>query len=261
MKAEEILNSTVDDLLFSDRNRNYGAYDIRVWYTKNLRNSSLIALGIVVLFAVWTIISAYLDKRKADEIPDVVSTANLTEPPPTTKTPPPPEVKIPVPESIKFVPPKIVEKVTKEEKIATMDEIKNIQNVSTETHEGTKETVTEVKEEVKKEVVEEEKPLLFVQNMPEFPGGEDAMQKFISKNLVYPSLALDLGLEGKVYVQFVVKKDGSINDVTVLKDIGGGCGVAATKVVSKMPSWKAGSQSGRNVPVLVRIPIQFKINK
>ena len=109
------------------------------------------------------------------------------------------------------------------------------------------------------EEMEEEEVFVVVQDDPEFPGGLDSLKAFIERNLVYPQLAKDQKIEGKVYVTFIVEKDGSISNVKVLRDIGGGCGAEATRVVMKMPKWKPGRQRGKAVRVQYNLPIEFKL--
>ena len=109
------------------------------------------------------------------------------------------------------------------------------------------------------EEMEEEEVFVVVEDDPEFPGGVDSMKTFIERNLVYPQLAKDNKIEGKVYVTFVVEKDGSISGVKVLRDIGYGCGAEAIRVVMKMPKWKPGKQRGKPVRVQYNLPIVFKL--
>ena len=96
-----------------------------------------------------------------------------------------------------------------------------------------------------------------VEQMPEFPGGEQAMNDFLLKNLKYPQMAKDKGIQGKVWLSFVVDKDGTIKDVEVLRGIGGGCDEESVRVVKLMPKWKPGYQSGKPVMVKFRFPINF----
>lgn len=93
-----------------------------------------------------------------------------------------------------------------------------------------------------------------------FPGGEDEMYKFIAKNLQYPEEAKKKGIEGKVHVSFVVEVDGSITDVKVLRDIGGGCGEAAVRVVKSMPKWNPAKQNGEYVRMLMILPFSFMLS-
>lgn len=92
---------------------------------------------------------------------------------------------------------------------------------------------------------------------PEFPGGLEALYKFITDNLKYPQLALENAIQGKVYITFFVEKDGSVSNVRILRDIGGGCGLAAKRVVESLPKWIPGRQSGQVVRTQFNLPINF----
>jgi periplasmic protein TonB len=108
---------------------------------------------------------------------------------------------------------------------------------------------------VKEETMEE--VFIFVEEQPEFPGGEAEMQKFIVKNIIYPALAKEAYITGKVYVEFTVDKDGSITNVVCKKGIGGGCDEEAVRVIKLMPKWKPGKQSGRPIRTKFILPIRF----
>ncbi|MBO7101439.1 MAG: energy transducer TonB [Bacteroidales bacterium] len=96
-----------------------------------------------------------------------------------------------------------------------------------------------------------------VEDDPEFPGGMEALYKFLQDNVQYPQLALENGIEGRVYVTFVVEEDGSITNPRLLRDIGGGCGQEAIRVVKMMPKWKPGKQQGKVVRVQFNLPVNF----
>jgi protein TonB len=98
-----------------------------------------------------------------------------------------------------------------------------------------------------------------VENQPAPVGGYEAFYKYIGKNIKYPDQARRMGVEGKVFVQFVVDKDGSITDVQVLKGIGSGCDEEAIRVVKSAPKWTPGKQRGRPVRVRMSVPIAFKL--
>jgi TonB family protein len=98
-----------------------------------------------------------------------------------------------------------------------------------------------------------------VEEMPQFPGGDSKRFNFFSQNLQYPLLAVENGIEGTVYVSFVVRTDGEITDVKVLRGIGGGCDEEALRVISTMPRWIPGKQNGKNVDVLFNLPICFRL--
>lgn len=110
--------------------------------------------------------------------------------------------------------------------------------------------------EEKEEEVEEEVVIIPDVN-PEFNGGEAKLYEYLSENIKYPDLARDGGITGKVYVQFVVEKDGSITNIQVKRDIGGGCGEEAKRVVRGMPKWKPGKVGGRTVRSQFILPINF----
>jgi len=99
-----------------------------------------------------------------------------------------------------------------------------------------------------------------VESYPEFPGGMAAWSKFIQKNLRYPYAAQDNGTQGKVFLSFVIEKDGSISDVSVLKGIGYGCDEEAVRVIKKSPRWKAGLQNNRAVRVRYTMPIGYVLS-
>lgn len=99
----------------------------------------------------------------------------------------------------------------------------------------------------------------FAEVMPEFPGGETAMLNYLTKNMQYPEMAREQGIQGKVWLSFVVDKEGMIKDVKILRGIGAGCDEEAKRVVSKMPRWNPGKMNGRNVMVKCNLPINFKL--
>ena len=98
-----------------------------------------------------------------------------------------------------------------------------------------------------------------VEVMPEFPGGEQAMLDYVSKNIVYPQEAMDKEIAGRVFVSFVVEKDGSVNEVKVVRGIGGGCDEESVRVIKAMPKWKPGKMKGEPVRVSYMMPITFKL--
>lgn len=108
--------------------------------------------------------------------------------------------------------------------------------------------------------VKEEQIYVVVEEVAQFPGGEEALYKFLKENLVYPQIARQTGIEGKVYIRFVVEKDGSISNVRVMRDIGGGCGEEAMRVVKTMPKWKPAKQQTRTVRSEFNLPVNFSFN-
>ena len=138
-------------------------------------------------------------------------------------------------------------------------------NVETESIEvNTEETETEVviAAPVEAPVEEEEEEVVFVvvESMPEFPGGQQALFKYLSENVKYPVIAQENGIQGRVICQFVVNKDGSIVDVEVVRS-GGDASLdkEAIRVIKSMPKWKPGKQRGKPVRVKYTVPVNFKL--
>ena len=156
-------------------------------------------------------------------------------------------------------PPEQPEVTTEFEVVEDEAEIKNELVVNAEVTDDTKNIeITPVKIE---EEEEEEDVQIFtvVENDPEFPGGMEALYKYLRDNIKYPQLARDNNITGKVYVTFVVERDGSIAAPRVLKDIGGGCGAEAIRVVKSMPKWTPGKQRGKAVRVQFNLPVSFNL--
>lgn len=100
---------------------------------------------------------------------------------------------------------------------------------------------------------------IVVEEMPEYPGGTDAMMKFIATNIKYPPLAVEKGIEGKVLISFVINREGKVTDAEIMRDIGFDCGKEALRVVNTMPNWKPGKQKGETVLVRMMLPVNFKL--
>ena len=109
------------------------------------------------------------------------------------------------------------------------------------------------------EIETEGEIFVFVEDEPTFPGGEGALNDFIYKNLRYPDLARENSITGTVVVRFVVEKDGSIGDVHIAREIGGGCGREAARVVRMMPKWNPGKQAGKKVRCEFILPVTFEL--
>jgi protein TonB len=98
-----------------------------------------------------------------------------------------------------------------------------------------------------------------VESMPSFPGGMGELMKYLSENIKYPPLAKESGIQGRVFINFVVEPNGSISNVKVLRGIGGGCDEEAVRVVEKMPKWSPGKQRGKPVRVSYNLPVKFTL--
>ncbi len=125
--------------------------------------------------------------------------------------------------------------------------------------EATNIEITPVQIDEEEEEAEEE-IFQVVENDPEFPGGAEALYKYLAQNIKYPQLARENNITGRVYVTFVVERDGSVSGVRVLRDIGGGCGAEAVRVVKSMPKWTPGKQRGKAVRVQYNLPVNFSLH-
>lgn len=113
-----------------------------------------------------------------------------------------------------------------------------------------------VEDVVEEEVIEEE-IFTIVEQMPEYPGGMKALFQYLGESIEYPAMAKDAHIQGKVFITFVVSRNGEITEVEVLRGIGGGCDEEAIRVVKNMPKWNPGKQRGRAVKVQYNLPINF----
>ncbi len=111
------------------------------------------------------------------------------------------------------------------------------------------------------EVSVDDEVFVVVEEQAEFPGGMDSMYAYIGENLKYPELAKEKGIEGRVFVSFIIEKDGSISNVKILRGIGGGCEEAAVEMIKNMPRWKPGKQRGKPVRFQFTLPIKFELPK
>ena len=118
-------------------------------------------------------------------------------------------------------------------------------------------------EDTPTQVLEKDNDTVFqmVEQMPEFPGGVEAMMHYVANNVKYPQEARDKNISGRVFVSFVIEKDGSVNEVKVMRGIGGGCDEEAVRVVKNMPKWKPGMQKGKPVRVSYMMPLNFKLTE
>jgi protein TonB len=113
--------------------------------------------------------------------------------------------------------------------------------------------------EVEEEEVQEQEIFQIVEEMPAYPGGDQKLMEYVAKNIKYPQIARETGIQGRVFVGFVVEPDGSVSNVKVLRGIGGGCDEEAVRVVKSMPKWKPGKQRGKAVRVSYMLPVNFKL--
>lgn len=162
------------------------------------------------------------------------------------ETPPPPQ------------PEQVIQEI---EELVVVDDNKEVAHIdiNTEDDDTKVEIAAPVQQVVEEEEVEEE-VFVVVEKMPEFPGGQAALFKFLSENVKYPVIAQENGIQGRVICQFVVNKDGSIVDVEVVRS-GGDASLdkEAVRVIKSMPKWNPGQQRGKPVRVKYTVPVNFKL--
>jgi periplasmic protein TonB len=263
------------DIVFQNRNRAYGAYQIRREYPQYLGKALISGVALILLaFAgpyIFAKVSGAFERNKPVDVvaemgppPDIDPNTPPPPPPPPVVTPPPP-----VRTTVAFVPPVVKkDEEVAEEKQQDVEELKKVDaDISTKTVEGTPDAApadpepTELKkvEEKKPEPVEDDTVHDYVEKPPSFPGGEAELLKFLNENIKYPALAKESNISGRVILSFIVNKKGDIEDVKVIKDIGGGCGKEAMRVVNSMPRWNVGEQNGHSVKVRYTLPVLFRL--
>lgn len=277
MPKLDILTRNWIDIVFEGRNKEYGAYELRKNNAKNTNKAVLIGgLLFIAAFAA-PMISKLLKSSdsEADQQTKMKETeVVLATPPPVDKElpPPPPPVEPPPPrvDQVRFPPPvvkpdeqvveeepptvKDLEKADPGQKTLKGDPNAQIQIENPVFGEGpVNQTVTEDTNEV----------FTNVEVFPEFPGGLEAFYKFLSKTLVYPPMSKENNIQGRVTVNFVVEKDGSLTDIKVLRGVPGGddLGQEAIRVLKKSPKWKPGVQNGRPVRVSYSVPVMFALQQ
>lgn len=265
MTSETNISQQWDDIVFERRNQTYGAYLLRKRYSRHV----IIAAGLTTILVASVLAYPSLQRIfhkeetvKKSELKTVRYT-DLAPPPPINKnTPPPPKVKIPeVKEVIKFLPPKVTEKdVVEEEPMLSQEEAKQV-DTGAEAAEGTGEVIFD--EPVQGLVVEaedEDKVFTVVEQQAEYEGGLEAMYRFIAKNVRYPSNSKRMGVQGSVFISFVVDRDGTLSSVEVIKSLHTELDKEALRVVKMMPPWKPAKQNGKSVRSRFVLPIKFKLD-
>lgn len=263
-------------LVFSNRNKSYGAYELRSQSATILTKSLFIAGSIFIALFIIPMVYSHFKPVEVAAVPVIMDTAL-----------PPPVVH-----EMKKVEPKKAEPVKVEpvlEKVKTVNMSSNIKVVQEPIAEPP--TTAQINDAVIASTTQDGEagkgnilPITpttgtgggggtategvvdnSIHNVngidvyPEFPGGMAAWAKFIQRTLRYPYMAQESGVQGKVYLSFVIEKDGAITDVSVTRGIGAGCDEEAVRVLKKSPKWKAGLQNNQAVRVRYNMPINYTI--
>jgi protein TonB len=260
--SQAVLNKNdLVELIFADKNKDYGAYKLRKAYNKYVSISMWIAILIVVLVTTGpTIYNMIFPEPVAETRKRIIQVTQLQQPPSIGDQKEVEQIEAPPPlkSTIKFTPPVVKpDEQVKDENIPTIEELKQV-DPGLKTEEGSSTGVDYSLIETEEKVVEEknEAPTYFVavEEMPEPIGGIKAIQEKIT----YPEIAKRAGVEGKVYILAFVDENGNVTKANVLKGIGAGCDEAARKAVLAT-KFKPGKQRGVPVKVQVSIPVVFKL--
>ena len=247
-----------DDIVFEERNKEYGAYSLRKRYNRNVS----IALLIGVLIIATAIITPYLNAKAAEnrskraERQVEIKMENLDQPnQQVAPPPPPPPPPTDVVQQQKYVPPQVVDSIRPED-------VKQLMTADQAQTEVTNKEVVEVVQQAKEEVQEaevEEVPFVVVEEMPMYPGGDPELLKYIAEHTQYPEVAKENNIQGRVIVRFCVTAKGGVSQVSVLKGVDPELDKEAMRVVTTLPAFKPGKQGGKPVPVWYMVPITFTL--
>lgn len=259
------------ELIFEGRNKEYGAYKMRARSAWRLFYACVVVVLIAAIgFSIPALIKMATPKQREVRV-EVTQLSQLEEPEVKQEefkkvapvAPPPPAVK----SSIKFTAPVIKkdEEVSEDSEIKSQDELTQSKvAISIADVVGNDEEngalIEDIKQVVTQEAPKEEEVFEMVEQDPEFPGGQAEMMKFIKDNMNYPVIAMENGVQGRVYCQFVVGANGKIRDVKVVRGVDPYLDKEAVRVIEMMPDWIPGRQNGRAVSVRYTLPVLFKLN-
>jgi len=261
MEKDVIKVPSFDDMIFKNRNKEYGAYTLRKKYYRTLLLafiSGMIILSIAVVAPYIKAAGMDITQNTEEEEVVFIQMEKLDQPDEEVvkiyAPPPPPQEQFQ--QQIKYVAPEVVDSVVPQEVgVMTMDE-----SVQTVRDDQVAENIQYVQEGDGEEVtpVEEEPVFFIVEEMPSFQGkGENGFREYIAKNLRYPEIAAENGISGRVYVQFAVNSKGQVVDAVVVRGIDPALDQEALRVVTSSPRWEPGRQRGTPVKVQFTFPINF----
>jgi protein TonB len=272
MENSELVNSSMDDIVFESRNKAYGAYFLRNELRRNfllaMIGASVFVSLIVFSPAIVTFFSDLFGMDKAVEVEkEVVVDVVVEDIPLDPETPPPPAVKIPPPavEMIRFLPPEIKpdNEVKKIDIPPTEEELEEVKNIGSIDQKGDTSLNVMIEDGPRGNVVVDDggDDIVYtaVEEDAEFPGGADALRKFMQKNVIYPRKAEQMEISGRVIVYFEIDKEGKVNNIKLHKGINELLDAEAIRVIKLMPAWKPAKQNGRSVRVRRIFPVVFKL--
>ena len=262
----DILKQEWIDVVFTGRNKNYGAYELRKSNPKNTNKALLYG----IIFFVFVISLKTIINKIEGFIPKAPEKVKISEvvltPPPADKkkeVPPPPEPPKPKTDQVKFPPPIVKPDNEVKEEPPTVQELK-VADPGQKDIKGDPNAEIKIDEPVgnsdQKAVTEDvNKVYEVVEVLPSFPGGADKFTAYLSKNIRYPAVDRENNTQGKAIMQFVVERDGSLTDIKSLRAPTQAMADEATRVLKASPHWKPGIQNGRPVRAQYTVPINFSL--
>ena len=267
------------DIVFDGKNKEYGAYQLRATSVK--RHTKALLSVLIVLALILTAIIMVMTGvfKSADEdvnakneqeevvmapedVPEEEDQMDIPEQKPEEVQA---EEEVAATQAVTEV--MIVDKVDKDREVKDQEQVlENTAQLGADDHKGVEDINRDrvVKEVVEVKPVEKPKDegpvsMAMVEQKPSFPGGDAAMYKWLNDNIIYPAAASEEGVQGKVTVQFIVEKDGSISHVQVVRGKHPALDAEAARVIRKMPRWTPGRNTGQPVRVTYHLPVQFKL--
>ena len=277
MAKIDLISNEWADIVFQGRNKVYGAYQLR--RSTGKRNIWAMVFVAAVAAVTYLGLAAYNSyqaaqkaKFEAEMEASLIETKKDAKVEKKTVTPKVEQVQKveKVKSSIAFTPPVIKKdsEVKPEEEMKTQDELKETKTAigafDVKGNDESGGTVLKAVEEIAtpeppKQEAEQNKVFDVVEQQPQFPGGMGALNQWLGSNIKYPAMAAENGIEGRVIVQFVVERDGSVSGVHVVRGVDSSLDKEATRVVAQMPKWIPGKQNGSAVRVKYTVPVTFRL--
>lgn len=256
MKTQDI---KLNEIVFENRIKDYGAYALRKVYNKTLTKAVFFSVLAFLTVVSIPLIANYL--KKGRDIGTLVTDKTIVLN--TIKDEKPKDEDIQLPEKQKEIRPAFNDFVVVDEDVQDIDfdSLKDLSVNQPIIDVGSGVVIVD-EDTTTHHVITIERPketFLIVSEMPEFPGGDRGRIEFLASNIKYPQMAKEAGIMGKVYVNFVIDENGNVVEAKLIRGIGGGCDEEAMRVINSMPKWKAGKQNGIAVRVQFSLPIEFTL--
>ena len=247
---------TLEEIVFEGRNKEYGAYDLRKKMQRYLIFGFLVSFLAVSSGVAVPFIKAFLAKDRntvlvTETVAELQNVKTAKDAPPPPPPPPPPPA---MEQQVKYTAPVVVEDAEEDVQLAIVEDVKNISN------EAVPETIEVVAAPEDKVIVEEEPAFVFVEEQATFQGGSlESFRDWVQQNVVYPAVAVENGIFGRVTVQFAVNSRGEVVDVKVLRGVDPSLDKETIRVIMSSPKWGAAKQGGRAVKQQFVMPVIFQL--